>query len=417
MAWTPHPRGAWVDDLAAYGRGLGDDGRSMVSLTADDLLDASAHATGLDDFGDDWFRQPLAHLCEALEDEAQLHLPGRIRARAELQSILQNRLRLVDLWAREPAIADEQIRGPIIVTGLGRSGTTLLHELLGCDPQNRAPRLWELVDTVPPTSPAERADDHNPRATLADQQVVVMNEMVPAFATMHDNRGYLPTECIFAFAHQMSTDMFTGLYNVGSYTIWRSSIDQAPIYDWHRSMLQTFQWGSPTDRWVLKAPSHLSALPLVFATYPDARVVITHRDPLRVVGSLADMMATLHWMHSDHVDHEILVMFLSMGVELQMNEVTVERDSGTLPTDQISDVVYGDLVADPIKVVEDLYTGWGLDISDEYRRRLEAWVEAHHRHRGGGGHDYRFEDTGLDLAEHRALVTDYQARFEVPSEV
>ena len=127
-------------------------------------------------------------------------------------------------------------------------------------------------------------------------------------------------------------------------------------------MLQTLQWGAPTERWVLKAPSHLSSLSLVFATYPDARVVITHRDPLRVVGSLADMMATLHWMHSDHVDHEILVQFLCMGLELQMDGVTAERDAGGLPADQIADVRYADLVADPVAVVTGLYAGWDLEM-------------------------------------------------------
>jgi Sulfotransferase family len=417
MAWTPPPRAAWVDDLAAFGRGLGDDGRSMVSLDHHDLLAAATQATGLSDFGDDWFRQPLEHLCAALDGEAQLHLAGRIRARAELQLVLQNRLRLVDLWRRQPGIATQPVTAPIIVTGLGRSGTTLLHELLACDPDNRAPRLWEFTDSVPPTNAAERVDDHNPRATLSDQQVVVMNEMVPAFTTMHDNRGFLPTECIFAFAHQFSSDMFTGLYNVGSYTIWRSSIDQSPIYDWHRRMLQTWQWGSATERFVLKAPSHLSSLDLVFATYPDARVVITHRDPLRVVGSLSDLMATLHWMHSDHVDHEILVMFLSMGLELQMNEVMVQRDSGILPTDQIRDVVYGDLVADPIRVVTELYASWDLPVSPAFHGALATYIEARHAHRGPSDHDYSFEDTGLELAEHRPLVAEYQARYRVPSEV
>ena len=153
MSWTPPARGGWVDDLAAFGRGLGDDGRSMVSLTSVDLQAAARQATGLDDFGDDWFRDPLEHLCTALDEEARLHLPGRIRARAELQLILQNRLRLVDLWRRQPEIADQRVTAPVIVTGLGRSGTTLLHELLACDPDNRAPRLWEFTDSVPPPAP------------------------------------------------------------------------------------------------------------------------------------------------------------------------------------------------------------------------------------------------------------------------
>ena len=254
-------------------------------------------------------------------------------------------------------------------------------------------------------------------AATADAEITVMDEMVPAFTAMHENGGQLPTECIFAFAHQFSSDMFTGIYNVPSYTIWKSGIDQTPIYEWHRRMLQTLQWARPTERWVVKAPSHLSHLPLLFSTYPDVKVVMTHRDPLRVVGSLADTMATLHWMHSDRVAHQDLVEFLCMGVELQMNGVTKERDSGHLPADQITDVRYQDLVADPVGTVRHLYQSWGFELSDEAQARLAAYVDARHEHRGAGEHHYRFEDTGLDLAEHRALVADYQARFGVPSEV
>jgi hypothetical protein len=158
-------------------------------------------------------------------------------------------------------------------------------------------------------------------------------------------------------------------------------------------------------------------LDLVFATYPDARVVMTHRDPLRVMGSLADTMATLHWMHSDRVAHADLVELLCMGVEIQMNGVTAIRDSGSLPAEQITDVVYRDLVADPIGTVTNLYRTWGLPMSDEALARLRAYVDARHRNRRAGEHHYRFEDTGLDLAEHRAIVADYQQRFGVPSEV
>ncbi|HLX88050.1 MAG TPA: sulfotransferase, partial [Acidimicrobiales bacterium] len=418
MAWTPPPRAAWVDKLVAYGRGLGDDGRSLVSLDAEELLSAGRAATGLDDAGDDWFRDPMERLCRALDDEAELHLAGRLRARAELQVILQNRLRLVDLWKREPAIDEEEVRNPIIVTGLGRSGTTLMHELLSCDPANRPALLWELLHTVPGgVSPPGVARDG--WIKIADDEITVMDEMVPAFTSMHENAGHLPTECIFAFAHQFSSDMFTGIYNVPSYTIWKSGADQTPAYDWHRRMLQTLKWAPPDgrtgdERWVLKAPSHLGHLPLLFATYPDARVVMNHRDPLRVVGSLADTIATLHWMHSDRVAHDIVVEFLCMGVEIQMNGIAEVRDSGTLPSDQIADVVYKDLVADPIGTVKRLYDGWELELSDEALARLHAYVDARHTRREVAEHRYRFEDTGLDLAEHRALVSAYQERFSVP---
>jgi hypothetical protein len=281
------------------------------------------------------------------------------------------------------------------------------------------------VHTVPGALAAERGATA-PGATdfvaLADAEITLMDAMVPAFTAMHENAGHLPTECIFAFAHQFSSDMFTGLYNVPSYTIWKSGADQDPAYAWHRRMLQTLQWDPRSGRagvpsWVVKAPSHLADLPLVFATYPDARVVMNHRDPLRVVGSLADTMATLHWMHSDRVAHDTLVEFLCMGVEIQMNGVTAVRDEGKLPGDQIADVVYADLVADPIGTVSSLYGRWDLELSGEATRRLEAYVAARHEQRGPSEHHYRFEDTGLDLGEHRALVADYQARFGVPSEV
>jgi hypothetical protein len=418
VTWVPPERKPWVEKLAAYGRALGDGGRSIVSLKADDLLLAAAAATGLSDFGDDWFREPLGRLCSALDDEAELHLAGRLRARAELQVILQNRLRLIDLWKEEPGIAAEVVRGPIVVTGLGRSGTTLLHELLSCDPANRPALLWELVHTVPGAAArAGQVDDGVDWVATTHDEITLMDEMVPAFTSMHENGGGLPTECIFAFAHQFSSDVFTGIYNVPSYTIWKSGVDQRPIYEWHRKMLQTLQWARPTERWVVKAPSHLSHLDLLFSTYPDVRVVMTHRDPLRVVGSLADTMATLHWMHSDRVAHADLVAFLCMGVELQMNGVTKQRDAGHLPSDQISDVLYHDLVKDPIGTVGGLYEQWGLVLSEEGRANLEAYVVARHDQRSGGEHRYRFEDTGLDLAEHRALVAEYQERFGVLSEV
>jgi hypothetical protein len=296
------------------------------------------------------------------------------------------------------------------VTGLGRSGTTLMHELLACDPDNRPPLLWELLHTVP-------YDDAS--GDLCDDEIKLMDEIVPAFTAMHENGGRLPTECIFLFAHQFSSDLYTGLFNVAGYTIWRSGVDQSPIYDWHKRHLQTLQWVArrpPTTRWVVKAPSHLSHLPLLFVTYPDARVVMMHRDPLRVVGSLSDLLATLHVMHSEHVDYSVLVEFVAMGHEMQMNHIVEERDGGGIPVDQITDVVYKDLVKDPVGVIERLYAAWGLPVTPAFRSALATYLAARHNERTSG-HDYSFADTGLDLATHRALVTAYQERFGVPSEV
>ncbi len=409
VPWAPPPRSPWADKMVALGRGLGDDGRSMISLRPDDLRAAAVATTGLDDFGDTWWEEPFARLCASLDGEARLHLPGRLRTRGEIQLILQNRLRMVDLWKREPAVLAERREPPIVVTGLGRSGTTLLHELLACDPDNRPPLLWELLHSVPY---GDASGD------LCDDEIKLMDEIVPAFTSMHENGGRLPTECIFSFAHQFSSDMYTGLYNVGQYTIWRSDQDQSPIYDWHKRHLQTLQWVAerPTPRWVVKAPSHLSALPLVFATYPDARVVITHRDPLRVIGSLADLMATLHWMHSDHVDHAVLVEFMAMGLEMQMDarhgRARRRRHPQRADRRRRLQGPRGRPVARGRRALRRL--------GPRPERRVPLRPRGLPRrppHDRGPGHDYSFADTGLDLATHRALVAPYQERFGVPSEV
>ena len=383
--------------MVSLGRGLGDDGRSMVSLEPETCGRPRSPPPGSTTSATRGGRSPSARLCASLDGEARLHLPGRIRTRGEIQLILQNRLRMVDLWKEEPAVLREPVHAPIVVTGLGRSGTTLLHELLACDPDNRPPLLWELLHTVP-------YDDAS--GDLCDDEITLMDEMVPAFTAMHENGGRLPTECIFAFAHQFSSDMYTGLYNVAEYTVWRSGQDQSPIYDWHKRHLQTLQWVAerPTPRWVVKAPSHLSALPLLFATYPDARVVITHRDPLRVIGSLADLMATLHYMHSDHVDHAVLVEFMAMGLEMQMDHVTAERDAGAVPRGPDRRRGLPGPGGGPRRGRSNGSTpGWDLPVTPEFRSRARGYLAARHTGRTGG-HDYSFADTGLDLATHRALV-------------
>ncbi len=189
MSWTPHPRGAWVDKLVAFGTGAGRR-RPLDGLAAGRRPDGRATAaTGLDDTGDDWFRAALrpAMRCARRRGRAPPPRtdPGPGRATAD---------------PAEPPTPDRPVdaragdrrrdrTGPIIVTGLGRSGTTLLHELLACDPDNRAPLLWELVDTVPSRRRAEARRRSRPAGpTLVDDQIKLMDEMVPAFTTMHENR-------------------------------------------------------------------------------------------------------------------------------------------------------------------------------------------------------------------------------------
>jgi hypothetical protein len=412
MGWTAQPRPAWVDAVNALGANLGDAGRSLVSLGEDDLMAAAVANTGLSDFGDPWFRQGLGVLVRALENEARLTLVGRVMARAEIQRILQNRLSVEAELRAHPEIEGRPVEAPIVVTGLGRTGTSLLHDLLAQDPANRVPMQWELMYSVPLPEAATYGTD--PRIEQVQREITLMDEADPAFPGMHALAADLPTECIYVFAHQFASDMFVGEFNVPSYAVWTGTTDLTPAYQYHRRFLQLLQWRHP-GRWVLKAPSHLGHLHQLFAVYPDARVVVTHRDPLRVIGSLASLMATLQRMRSDHVDYPAMVGGMAFGFAYLVRKVMKQRAAGVVPDDRIVDVRYTDLVRDPVGTVRGLYAGWGLPfdeaIAERIRRRLAA-----QQHGTQGTHRYTFADTGLDLAEQRAKFAAYLERYDLPAE-
>jgi len=401
-----------VDALNALGANLGCAGRSLVSLAEDDLLAAARANTGLHDFGDPWFRQGLGVLVRALEDEARLTLVGRVLARAEIQRILQNRLAVEATLRAEPAIERAAVAAPIVITGLGRTGTTLLHDLLAQDPANRVPMQWELMYSVPP--PETASYDTDPRIERVRREITVMDEADPAFPHMHELAADLPTECIYVFAHQFASDMFVGEFHVPSYAMWQGTTDLSPAYRYHRRFLQLLQWRHP-GRWVLKAPSHLGRLAELFAVYPDARVVITHRDPLRVIGSLASMMATLQRMRSDHVDYPSMAAGMAFGFDYLVRKVMKQRDAGAVPNDRIVDVRYADLVHDPVGTVRGLYDRWGLPFEERLADRIRHRL-ATQKHGQKGAHRYSFAETGLDLAEQRAKFAAYLERYGIPAE-
>lgn len=413
MAWNPPPRAPWVAQLNALGESAGDGGRALVPLDADAALAAAERATGLSDFGDDGFREGLALLSRALEDEARLTLLGRLLARAETARILESRLRVEAFVREHPEILRERVAAPLIVTGLARTGTSLLLDLLWRDPRNRVPLTWEMMY---PVAANARSEDPAPAIARAQGEIELQNHALPSMKAMHEHGAELPSECIYLFAHEFATDMFTGFYQIPSYTMWMATRDQTPLYARHRRLLQLLQWRRPAQRWVLKAPSHMSHLRELFATYPDARVVITHRDPLQVLGSLANLMASLRWTRSDHVDYAALVGAMAFGHAFLAERVMKERDSGALPEGQILDVRYCDLVADPVGTVRRIGDWQGAPLGAEAQAAIRRWVDARPKDRHGA-HEYSFADTGLDLATERARHAEYQRRYEVPSEV
>ena len=413
MSASPSPaRPAWVDGVNALGANLGG-AEHLVALDADSLLAAARAATGLDDFGDDGWREPFAVLIDALAREAKLNTVGRLLTRAELVRVLANRLRLVDLWKREPEILAGQVRAPIFIVGTARSGTSILHEVLAQDPRLRSPATWEIFYSVPPPEAATCATDA--RIAGTDHEVKLWHEVAPEYLTMHANAAVHPQECIFLMAHELASEHFSGVHDVPSYALWLATHDLTPSFRFHRRMLQTLQWRHPGERWLLKAPSHLTVLPALFAVYPDARVVFTHRDPAKTVPSTASLMATLRRMRRDHVDANAIAKLLVRGVAMGLEKMMAERASGATPDGQFVDLRYADLMRDPLAAVRAVYDRLGMTLPDDIADRMRAYLAAKPRGKHGE-HRYRLEDFGLDRERLRRGYAAYCARFDVPAE-
>jgi len=212
------------------------------------------------------------------------------------------------------------------------------------------------------------------------------------------------------------SDHFMGSYHVPTYTAYLVAADMAPALGFHRRFLQLLQWRCSGERWVLKWPGFLSRLPDFFAAYPDARVIITHRDPLKVLPSMTSLMTTLVWRHTDTVDVESIVKRLTRGTAMVLDLIDQLREDGSLPDKQIVDVRYVDLVRDPWPTLHRVYEQLGLDLSERAERTMREYLEAKPKDRHGA-HRYSFADTGLDVEETRALFAGYQARHDIPSEV
>jgi hypothetical protein len=336
--------------------------------------------------------------------------------RADLVQFLVNRLQITEALRVRPAIAESPISAPVFVTGTGRSGTSILHELLTQDPAHRAPLTWEMRYPCPVPGPADAAGD--PRVAMADRDVTSWNLITPEYRTMHENAGHLPNECSQITQQMFFSNNWMGQYDLPEYTAWFTSTDPTPAYRFHRRFLQLLQSAGRPARWVLKDPWHLGAMKALFRVYPDARVVVTHRDPLAVLPSLVNLMACLRWQRSDAVDREQLVEHVTLGTALVLEATMRRRDSGALPDDRIVDVRYHDLVTDPDETMAAVYDALDLDLTPEVAGRMRDYLAAKRRAREQtGAHEYSFADLGLDPDETRARFSAYQKRYDIPSEV
>ena len=371
---------------------------SLFSLDPHSLMEAARRTTQLEDFGGDDLLEPLSLLAGDVEKEAKLTSFGRLVLRDHLLLRLGNRLRIEEWIRRDPGVLQERIERPIFIIGLPRTGTTYLHRLLASDPSSRIPCAWEMDDPVPPPEAETYLSD--PRIDKLNRALRLLHWAAPALPSMHDTGAGLPEECISLMANDLASVTFLIPAFLPSYEQWLYTRDLTDTYRRHRRQLQLLQRKLKRDRWVLKAPMHMHGLQWLLVAYPDARIVMTHRDPCDAVASLASFLFYLRSTFSNDVapgaiGEEVVDRLASYSARAESARKKASKRIGDPVT--FVDVDYRDIVRAPIDVVEGVYERLEIPLDDYTRGQMRRYVEtkAQHRH---GVHHYTLEQFGLSRA-------------------
>ena len=372
-------------------------------LLAVDLIETAKRRCGLDDFGGGDFFEAISRLLESCQRESRLNLIGRIALRSDLLHTLCSRLMMERDRQLYRGIAQEEIREPLFIVGLPRSGTTLLHTLLAADPEHRVPLTWEVMTPSPPTGDNERR-----RIQRATQRCNCLNWLAPTFRHVHAVGAELPQECVGLMTPSFMSDQFDTMYYVPSYRAWFFRQDLLPAYEYHRRFLQHLQFRRGARRWILKAPTHMSALPTLLSVYPDALFVQTHRAPLEAMASVSSLITILRRVFSDAVDPFMVCRDAIQYWSQTLDTFLQERDR--LPRKRICDLDFLEIRRDPIAAIRRIYQHFGWLLSPEAEQRMRA-VLARQPREQYGNHRYDLSQFGFDPAEAARAFAAYCEQF------
>ncbi|MEO6702656.1 MAG: sulfotransferase [Jatrophihabitantaceae bacterium] len=376
-------------------------------LSVGELIEAAVNATGLSDFGDQAYLPSLVRLWDALTEQAQLNQAGRQQVNRMLTGRLANRLRLHEQQQRIPAAVAVPISRPVFLIGLHRTGSTYVHSLLGQHPALCWPAAWELMH---PITPANRGEGQLVEATAdAFDDVFDRN---PDFRVIHDMAANQPDECRWLLQNEFEDlTEATIEYRIPRYSRWLAGADLTRSYAGHRQQLQHILWRRPrSGRLILKNPGHLWHLPELIASYPDAQLIVLHRDPLAAIGSACSLSLSSRRMTSDLVDLNAIgrerVELTASGLAALM----AFRDSGKLAPEQLLDLRYDELLADPAEVARRTFAFLDLPMPAPVQLAVQGYVRTHPQYRYGR-HSYQLDQFGIRSRSITDQFTDYRARY------
>jgi hypothetical protein len=413
IVYKPKPRPDWAREFIDIGRRI--DAKHVVPLDEESLLRSAMENTGLSDFGDDDWREPFRLLISDLEETADLHFFGRVMTRSDLLVHLEGRLRVIDWCKRHPEVEEEVIEAPVFIIGLPRSGTTIMQEILGADPDARTVKMWEAKFPVPPPAPDDPRPD--PRIAKAQDLVGLQDHITPEWATMHKVGAELPVECIEWTYSSFVSYAFSASFYVPNYTKYVAQNDHASAFAWHKKILQLLQSTGRPHHWLLKGPTHLPVLPSLFDAYPDAKLVLMLRDPVKSLASVIDVSGVLYYMRSDNTT---LGKGLGKSIDGKDTYQTLQdmidwMEDGTIPRDRVFPLDYGQFFAKPDAALEKLYGQLGFPLSERSKNAMVDYITNKPKDKFGK-HEYELGDAAT-IAALREDFRPFQDYFGVKSEV
>jgi hypothetical protein len=302
------------------------------------------------------------------------------------------------------------VERPVFVFGIPRTGTTLLSNLLACDPARRSALTWEIDEPVPPATTATLKTDPRAIAKLAQEKAMLAAR--PEMGKYYRNSAIYPNECIFFMAHDFKALALESRGKLPNYRDWLFSTDMSSAYRYHKRFLQLLQADAP-GIWNLKMPSHSLWLDTIKSIYPDARFVWTHRDPFTAIGSFCSIISLAHLGFMGRVDAEWIAENMPFQTVLHADRIMDYREAHG--ADSMADVHYADLVADPIGTIRNLYVALGDDFTPEAEAAMRKWLDENPQSKFGK-HEYALEKYGLSVEALTPRLERYLSQYDVARE-
>lgn len=373
------------------------------------LVSEAVAQTGLNDFGDTWFFAHIDRLIPSINSQANLSAEGVYGAKHMIVSALEKRLRHVELVKNNPEILDEKVEVAVVLTGLPRTGSTMLHRMLAAAPTLTGVRWYETQNYVP--LEGEVRGDPSPRREAAKGVLAYMLDKIPELMSIHPMSIDQPDEEVIILGQHFSSSMIESTYFVPDYAQWLSEQNPRPAYDDLIQILQSLQWQDPSRKgksWVLKTPGHLMGLQTVLDVFPKAKIVMTHRDPVSTLPSYCSMEASLYKLGSDDISNEEIGRYWRARLKEWLDNFMQVR--GRADPSSFIDVQYDKLLQNPIDEGLRVLGSADVPIGPEIKNGMEEWIEANRReHRAA--HKYSLEDFGLRADGVRKYYQNYITRY------